>query len=182
METISEGIEMVRTDGRICSNVYLVSAWDGSGKILLIDAGDGRLPEVARLEPELVLLTHGHYDHTRGVRGGWQALLHRNDFSGDRFISAPAHAEPYPREMRIKWRGREFEMLHTPGHTPGCVSIFERKSGVLFSGDTLFADGVLGRTDLGFGSEADIVKSEKLLERLGFSLLCPGHGDIETRK
>ncbi len=174
-------MSVIRTDSRICSNVYVVWAKDGSKKIMLVDAGDGKVSELDGLDVELVLLTHGHFDHTQGVKEGWKVLLHENDFSGDRFIRAPAHAEKYPSGKRIDWHGWEFEIIHTPGHTQGSISLFGREEGILFSGDTLFADGILGRTDLGFGSQEQIEGSRDALLALGFSLLCPGHGPVEKR-
>lgn len=179
MEGIFPGVSVIRTDSRICSNVYAVWAKDGSKKIMLVDAGDGKVSELDGLDVELVLLTHGHFDHAGGVKEGWKVLLHENDFSGDRFVFPPAHAEKYPPEMRLKWRGWEFEIIHTPGHTPGSVSLFGREKGILFSGDTLFAGGILGRTDLGFGSQEEIEKSRDSLLALDYSLLCPGHGPVE---
>jgi glyoxylase-like metal-dependent hydrolase (beta-lactamase superfamily II) len=182
MEPIFQGILLLRDGRDLCSNAYVVRARDGSEKILLVDSGDGKLEGVAGLEPELVLLTHGHFDHTGGVKKRWRALLHEGDFLGDRFIRAPAHAEKYPLEMRVRWRDWNFEIIHTPGHTPGSVSIFERKSGVLFSGDTLFSEGILGRTDLGFGSQEQIEQSRDDLLALDYSVLCPGHDGIERRR
>jgi glyoxylase-like metal-dependent hydrolase (beta-lactamase superfamily II) len=81
----------------------------------------------------------------------------------------------------MKWGKFELEFIHTPGHTKGSVCILEKKSGVLFSGDTLFADGNYGRTDLLGGSQEQMDKSLALLKTIDYKVLCPGHGRIEKR-
>jgi hydroxyacylglutathione hydrolase len=70
-------------------------------------------------------------------------------------------------------------VLHTPGHTPGSVSLLG--DGVLFSGDTLFFGGV-GRTDLPGGSTRDLEKSirEKILTLPPETIVLPGHGPLTT--
>jgi len=73
-----------------------------------------------------------------------------------------------------------FKVLHVPGHTPGSVSFYDEKEGVLFSGDTLFR-GDYGRTDLPGGSEDEIRKSlKRLLYLPEETLVCPGHGAAVT--
>lgn len=87
----------------------------------------------------------------------------------------------------IKLKGREkfqvgslvFEIIHTPGHTPGGVSI--KVGSMLFTGDTLFA-GSIGRTDLSGGSYKEIINSikEKLLPLGDDIVILPGHGKRST--
>jgi len=69
-----------------------------------------------------------------------------------------------------------FTVLHLPGHTPGSIGLWDKKAGVLFSGDTLFC-GNYGRTDLPGGNEAQIFASLKRLFALdGGIQVYPGHG------
>ena len=70
-------------------------------------------------------------------------------------------------------------MLHTPGHTPGSISLLG--DGIVFSGDTLFAQGV-GRTDLPGGSDDDLLASirEQLLTLPDDTVVYPGHGPQTT--
>jgi len=70
-------------------------------------------------------------------------------------------------------------VLHTPGHTPGSISLLG--DGVVFSGDTLFAQGV-GRTDLPGGSDDDLLASirEQLLTLPDDTIVYPGHGSQTT--
>ena len=81
---------------------------------------------------------------------------------------------------RIVFGAIDLEVLHTPGHTEGSVCLLARESGVLLSGDTLFA-GAWGRTDLTGGSEAAMAESLARLARLDPSLsVLPGHGATTT--
>ena len=81
---------------------------------------------------------------------------------------------------RIAFGSIELEVLHTPGHTQGSVSLLTGYGGVLFSGDTLFAGG-WGRVDLPGGSPTQMVESLRRLHRLPDSVrVFPGHGRSTT--
>ena len=72
-------------------------------------------------------------------------------------------------------------IIHTPGHTPGGVCLYEKEMGLLFTGDTLFA-GSIGRTDFPGGSYEDLIGAvKKKLLHLGDSVrVLPGHGPEST--
>jgi len=74
-------------------------------------------------------------------------------------------------------------VIHTPGHTKDSICLYEKNTKSLFSGDTIFVDGV-GRTDFPTGNFSLLKKSvEKLveLEKIhGIKKLYPGHGQIGT--
>ena len=73
-----------------------------------------------------------------------------------------------------------FKVLHLPGHTPGSAAFYDEKTGVLFSGDTMF-QGDWGRTDLPGGDEALIQQSLKRLRSMKEEIIvCPGHGPVTT--
>ncbi len=73
-----------------------------------------------------------------------------------------------------------FLVLHTPGHTPGSIVLYDQERSVLFSGDTLFAGGV-GRTDLPHGDSSALRRSlDRLLALPPKTRVIPGHGG-ETR-
>jgi len=92
----------------------------------------------------------------------------------------------------VRWGGYAASVLHTPGHTPGSVSLYlsshpggvagtDEEKGTLLAGDTLFA-GSIGRTDLWGGSLEDILRSihDKLLVLPDHTLVYPGHGPATT--
>ncbi len=134
-------------------------------------------------EPELVLLTHGHYDHCGGVKG--KALLHEGDWNVKRLNEAFWDFERPPsigplKQKQVEWNGFSLKVIETPGHTPGSVCFFDEENKTLYSGDTLFAEGV-GRTDLWGGDEEALAKSLKLIDSLDWETLCPGHGPVKRR-
>ena len=71
-------------------------------------------------------------------------------------------------------------MIHTPGHTPGSICLYEAQSKSLFSGDTVFPYGSVGRTDLPGGSSRDLIRSISRLVKLDVSVLYPGHGEVTS--
>jgi glyoxylase-like metal-dependent hydrolase (beta-lactamase superfamily II) len=75
-----------------------------------------------------------------------------------------------------------FEVLHVPGHTRGSIALYDRKTGVIFSGDTLFRRS-WGRTDLPGGNDFELIQSlKRLLSMDGDIVVCPGHGPATTIK
>ncbi|MCX6771219.1 MAG: MBL fold metallo-hydrolase [Candidatus Micrarchaeota archaeon] len=175
-EEIARHTRMLRTDSRTCGTVYLI---EENGRRLLIDAGDGQ----AKLDfaPDICILTHGHFDHTRGVKPDWEkVLMHPAEFRfGGPHIEVPKNAEKNPMK-EMKFGSHLLEFFHTPGHTDGSICILDRKTGLLFSGDTKFAGGSYGRTDLG-GSDEEMERSLALIEKIPYKLLCPGHGELEEK-
>lgn len=174
---IASGIYMLRTDERVCSTIYMLDGGE-EGKAI-IDSGDGKVD--IGFEPKMCVLTHGHLDHTRGVRESWREVyLHPKEKQDAPFVFVPKNAKP------LGWRVKKFaqfelEAYHTPGHTMGSVCVLEKRSGLLFSGDTKFAGGEHGRTDLQ-GSDALMQQSLALIETIPYRLLCPGHDEIEERQ
>jgi len=172
---IAQDTFMLRTDSRTCGTVYLI---EEEGKRLLIDSGDGKLPDFGFV-PDICMLTHGHFDHTKGVKEDWkEVLLHpaEFEFSGE-YIAIPANAKKNPMKP-LEFGSHKLEFFHTPGHTDGSICILDKKTGVLFSGDTRFASGVWGRTDIG-GSDEKMQESLRKIAGIPYKLLCPGHGEIE---
>jgi len=176
-EKIGKNTSMLRTDERVCGTIYLI---EEGGKRLIIDSGDGDA-EIG-FAPDICILTHGHFDHTSGVEENWPCvLLHPAEaaFKGP-YLKIPKNAAPNPMKP-LTFGSHLLEFFHTPGHTRGSICILDRKTGILFSGDTAFAGGGYGRTDLG-GNEKEMEESLGLISKINYKLLCPGHGDIEKRE
>lgn len=185
---------------------YIVFKEDG-GSCVIVDpgfCGEDEKRSVLKslksngLRPEAILLTHGHFDHIYGVK-----------FLQDSF-KVPVYMHPadkpvleYDKEMTARFglgepdcgfvttdisdgqklsaAGLSFEVIATPGHTPGGVCYLDREEGILFSGDTLFK-GAIGRTDFKYGEYDDEIRSimEKLIFLDPSTRVLPGHGPQTT--
>ena len=172
--------------GPIGTNCYIL---ESEHQIAVIDPGDEAERILAALKETggqvvYLLLTHGHYDHTTAVPALHQALpeaeiyIHQADANGagNRLFPLAGQVEGlkfYGEGDTLTLGELTIEVLHTPGHSPGSVTL---KAGqVLFTGDTLFA-GSMGRTDLAGGDEVQIMDSLKRLGELeGNFHVLPGH-------
>lgn len=167
-------------------NCYLVWA-EGGKQCLVIDPGYDAGAVLDRVEDlgltvEAVLLTHGHFDHVGAVRliakeAGCKVYLCKEDTTLPQRITAGPlyYTDTYGEGDTLTLAGLTFSVLHTPGHTPGSVSLLFEDT--LFTGDTLFS-GSCGRTDLPGGSHTVILQSLKRLASLpGDYTVCPGHGE-----
>ncbi len=183
-------------------NCYIL--WDREGReaVIIDPGGDGdTLVELVRrldIRPTHLINTHGHFDHVGANHIIARAfspelVLHREDLEllknarlqADYFgLTASAQPEPtlFAEDGMILTTGKiTLKVLHTPGHTPGSISLYAEKEGVLFSGDTLFR-GSVGRTDLPGGSYDTLISSiqEKLIPLGdGVQVFC-GHGPSTT--
>ncbi len=169
----------LRVDARTCSTRYLVED-EKQKKTMLIDTGDGK--DQLDFIPDTVFLTHGHFDHTMGVKPEWKEVwIHPAEDKELQFINIPKNAKPLLGQQ-FDFGSFHFNIIHTPGHTPGSMCLFEEKTGFLFSGDTKFANGGYGRMDLGYeDAEERMQESLQLLEHVDWKVLCPGHGEMELR-
>lgn len=184
--------------GQIGTNCYIFRK-EGGYQCGVVDPG-GQGEQVARwlvekgLEAEAVLLTHGHFDHILGIPGlreewpGLPVYCHPADFGegettglfGERFPTVRSFGDitPYKEGDVVNVAGIDVEVLETPGHTPGSVTL--KAEDVLFTGDTMF-EGSMGRTDLPGGDEAAIMRSLKRLGQLeGDYQVLPGHEGRST--
>lgn len=145
-----------------------------------------------------ILLTHGHFDHIFGVCGLKEAtdakvVIHKNDaghlIDENKSLAKgnmpepqkPVEADILADEGDILTLGEEkIKVMHTPGHTKGCVCYIYEDDRVIFSGDTLFCM-TAGRTDFPDGSDEEMIASLKRLIALdGDYRVLPGHNRETT--
>ena len=188
-----------RVIGPLSTNVHVL-ADERSGEAIAIDTA---IPSLAWIGEELaargwtlrlIVSTHGHWDHTgdnaavAGATGAEIAVhpLDREMLERPAPMWAPFEIPPSVPAVELAEGGEvrfgsiRLTVLHTPGHTPGSVSLLARDEGLLFSGDTLFAGG-WGRVDLPGGSpEAMVASLGRLTDLEPVIGVLPGHGAATT--
>ena len=183
MEIITMNVGSYRT------NCYMV--WgEETDKCVLIDPGfePEQIMEKVRAHGktvEAVFLTHGHFDHVGGVKDivgetSCRVYICAEDLSLNPMLTSGAiyYSDTYADGDTVEAAGLRFQVMHTPGHTPGCVCLL--CGSAMFSGDTLFA-GTCGRTDLPGGSSFQMRQSLGRLAALeGDYRVLPGHGHEST--
>lgn len=177
--------------GPIMTNCYILC--DEAAKVCaVIDPGDeaGRIEEEiasSGCTPTMILLTHGHFDHCTGVAGlleKWPELpvyIHEADVVdtvGDqlKFRRLSEKNQRYYHEGdKLTVGGLTLDVMETPGHSEGSVSLLVEGQHVIFSGDTLFR-GNCGRCDFPGGDYRAMVRSLGRLGKLeGQYTVYPGH-------
>lgn len=185
-----------------CKNIWMTNCYliEGEKGAVVIDPGYKREVLLDFLKENedkerLIILTHGHFDHIggaeylrleTGVKIGIGALdepaLSDNELNCA--VSFKRTLPPFSADYlyndgdKISVGDINFEVIACPGHTVGGISLL--CDGNLFSGDTLFKDGV-GRTDFGGGSFSQLEKSIKRLYTLpDDTVVLPGHGEQST--
>ena len=173
-------------------------------KRILVDPGHYHLfdhvrDELSRLslspeDIEIVIITHGHPDHMEGVKlfQKTDALIAVSSWEME-FIKtvAPHYGEVLGipefepgillQEGDLKIGDLKFEVIHTPGHSPGSVCLYWADRKTLFTGDVVFDQGI-GRTDLPGGNGEKLKESIRKISRLDVDYLLTGHGDIVAGK
>lgn len=186
------------------TNCYIVQ---DENSAFLIDApapGDVIINKLKQINivPELIILTHGHFDHVLGLKvlkkefPNIKIAISKGDsnyleddgslitkdiafFNDGLFFNKMTSFLPTPKSDIILEEGstiKGFSVIETPGHTPGSICLLNEKEKVLFSGDTLFQNSI-GRTDFYNSNYSDMVNSLRKLKSLDDNVLVlPGHG------
>jgi glyoxylase-like metal-dependent hydrolase (beta-lactamase superfamily II) len=190
--------------GPLNTNAYVIYDVSTLEALVIDPATDEILPKISDLissglKVVGIIATHGHADHVCGVKGlrelvGCRFMLHEldvevlkesvewalewgidisfNDVRPDILLKG---------DEVLRLGSDEIQIIHTPGHTPGSITIYIPSSKVLFTGDTLFRESV-GRTDLPGGSWDKLVNSLRMLvTRFEHDVVVyPGHGPSST--
>ena len=181
------------------SNIFVISGEKPS----VIDTGTGmnknhvlnQIAEYVDLSSiSQIILTHEHFDHAGGVKQLFEATnekatviahkdaatkIEKGESMFARLLGGSMPKMPVDQKISggkiLKIGDKEFKVIHTPGHTPGCICLYNNETKTLFSGDTVFANGSFGRTDLPGGNSAELKESIKQLSTLDVEQLYPGH-------
>lgn len=190
--------------GQLQANCYVLAK---DNECLIVDPADDAsfiLEELQRRNLKLVgmLATHGHFDHimaTGEIQKSFNVPLYINKkdfFLVKRLVETVEHFLRYktviiqPTNIMDLHEGNltinspaggwELEILSTPGHTPGSSCYYFKKENTIFTGDTLFKQGI-GRYDHSYSSKKDLDNSLKKIFRLSENTtIYPGHGEKTT--
>ena len=179
-------------------NTYLI---DGPSRVLIDPGHSGLFDHVEHglkqlgltiRDIDLIICTHAHPDHIEAVQlfkdvptrfavheAEWQwALSIGKQMSAAFGIDMDAiMPDFFLQEGSLSVDGLEMKIFHTPGHSPGSITLYWPSQKALFTGDLVFKEG-LGRTDLPGGDGAKLKQSIKGLADLEVDWLLSGHGEI----
>jgi glyoxylase-like metal-dependent hydrolase (beta-lactamase superfamily II) len=185
-------------NGPFMVNSYLIV---NDRKGIIIDPSSGIGPllkkiEAEKIELEAILATHGHIDHIDGVnivKKKFNANFYANNLDSDLISAVQTQARMFgvpdpgkiipdknlPLNGEINLAELTLQLLHTPGHSKGSISI--KIDNILFSGDTLFNFSI-GRTDLPGGNYEELISSikNKILIFPDDTQVLSGHGPETT--
>jgi hydroxyacylglutathione hydrolase len=181
--------------GRLQTNCYILQS---DSTALVIDPGDEperilRFLDDIAVKPSKIIATHTHFDHVLGVNAiraklNIPFLIHRDDLSMLELMQSRVRqfmgfsVPPPPKVDQFLADGESInigqdkvKVIHTPGHSPGSISLAGR--GYVLTGDALFSQSI-GRTDLPGGDLDTLVRSitDRLFSLDNDTIVYPGHG------
>jgi glyoxylase-like metal-dependent hydrolase (beta-lactamase superfamily II) len=191
--------------GPLQTNCYLVADQDG-GEVAIIDpGGDAQriLHAASAYNVRYVVNTHAHFDHMAGNKNVLSTLRETQETppellahplaaplliagGGAMLFGFPTVLSPKPDRLlrdgdQLKVGTLSFQVMHTPGHSTGSISLYCAPEGAIFCGDVLFRRGV-GRCDLPGGSWRKLrgTIERRLFTLPGDTIVYPGHGPPTT--
>ncbi len=190
--------------GEFQTNCYIVTA-QSSKTAMIIDAPEPAEPIIEYLKktdltPEVVVITHAHFDHIAGVSALQAAfpelktaasaraggMLGRPTMNLSLFLARPTKYPAPDLKLEhggiVSGGGCEFEVISLDGHAPGSVCLLSKEEPAeIFTGDTLFAGGI-GRTDLPGGNTKDLLGRihRRIMSLSDETIVYPGHGPQTT--
>lgn len=188
------------TVGPLQTNCYVVAdELNGSGVIIDPGGDAGKILKAVEklgIKVSMVINTHGHFDHIMANREVVEATgailaIHKDDEpllrkGGGLFFLGAIVSSPPPNLFlqegdEVKVGKAYLKVIHTPGHSPGSISLYSPEEGILFCGDVLFCMGV-GRWDFPGGDYRVLMDSilNKLLVLPDETTVYPGHGPSTT--
>ncbi len=186
-------------------NTYVL--WDETLDCIILDPGCSntyeqeeltRFVESKKLKPVKLVNTHCHIDHVMGnafvaKKFALDLYIHKDDLfllenveNIGKMYGVPVVASPFPayfldENQNLTFGKTAMQIFHTPGHSPGSISFFDKESKILVVGDVLF-NGSIGRTDLPGGNYKTLIHSivSKLLPLGDDVKVYSGHGPVTT--
>jgi hydroxyacylglutathione hydrolase len=188
--------------GPLQTNCYIVGDEASREGIVIDPGGDAEMIMEAvrrlKLKIKLVVDTHGHFDHIMANQEIMEATgaplaIHPDDasmltnplrsfsFFAGSFRPSPAATVSLTEGSTVEVGSTKLQVLHTPGHSPGSISLYCAEQKVVFDGDVLFYTGI-GRTDFPGGSMRTLLQSiqDKLFTLPDDTVVYSGHGPQTT--
>jgi len=189
--------------GAMKTNCFIVYD-DQTKEAIVIDPGDdgeyiaGFLQKLD-LDAKAVLATHGHFDHNLAafylkvtlncpylISERDEFLLKNMQASAKHFLHI--NPDPPPKPDAYLKNGRKisvgksfFEVVETPGHTPGSISLYNPEEEVVFVGDLIFKNGAVGRYDFSYSNKSELVKSiDRIMVKPSETAIFSGHGEATS--
>lgn len=189
--------------GQLQENCHLLIE-EQTSEAIIVDPGDDadyitRALRDEQAKPVLLVATHGHFDHIMAATELQLAynipfLIHQKDefllkhlrqstrhFLGLDSGPPPKISDNLAAGQTIPLTKSTLEVIETPGHTPGSLSLYHSARKFVLVGDLMFADGGVGRTDFSYSNPGDLEESiQKILRLPEDTLILPGHGAETT--
>ena len=193
---LQDGVYWYREKGVLDANTYVIRG----EQTVLIDPGLGNylgllLKEmqedgIAPKEVDVIAITHLHPDHCDATAAlkdvsGAKVAVHSSQWeyrdmlleAASRVLGIEAKKFEVDFVFEDSLEHTELRILHTPGHSPESICFYAVDKKTLISGDLVFDKGI-GRTDLPFGNNKELINSINTISTLDTELLLPGHGAI----